>query len=326
MQIPPLPVRVGWRTAYPTGRFCGVWTAIELDYAQSVGAEIESVEWAVTWEEEQILFASWVDEMFAARMKFGKKSREGKWLKLVMNSLTGKFGTRCDAATIHIEPSRIKPCTCNDLDESDCQCGGMTPFGGTDWMFTSNKRVLYQCARPEWAAYLTSASRVELHKQLMAGRDAWGNSDAVYCATDSCFAESNRTYNVGSNLGQWNDEGVYSGFEALAPKVYRYYGGPDKLEKVRCKGIPSRDWARISSGQPIEFETMTGARSPVNGRFFVRVKNHRTVTPNTGSRILMDNGIDTRPMTYVEALGFFGTGEEKRAYNAAGGLVALGNL
>jgi hypothetical protein len=312
MQIPPLPCRVGWRTAYPTGKFSGCWTEPELRYAESVGVTVTSIQTAITWEEERILFTGWVNEMYAARMKFGKASREGKWLKLVMNSLTGKFGTNCDSQVIHIDPHEVEPCTCGS---DECECGGMTPFGGTDWMFQSQKKILYQCSRPEWAAYLTAVSRVELHKQLLAGRDNWGQSDAVYCATDSCFSEKIRERNIGAGLGEWLDEGPYEAFEAMAPKVYHYWkpGDAGPKEKVRCKGIPTRDWGKIARGERIDFESMTGARSPVNGKFFVRVKNHRRVTRNTGSRVLIGDGPETRPMSYDEALGFFGTEKEREA-------------
>ena len=297
MFAPPLPVRVRWRTTYPTGSFSGCWTRLELSYAESIGVRILAFGEAITFDDEQVLFRDWVDALFDARMTFGKKSREGKWLKLVMNSLTGKFGTKCESLTIHIDPKRIVACSC--LDSEDCQCGGFSPFANTDWMFTSAKQVLYDCARPEWAAYLTSAARVELHKQITRGND-----DAVYCDTDSVFAESPRSYNVGDGIGEWSNEGGYTGFEALAPKVYHY--SQSGVEKVRCKGIPTRDWERLASGLPIPFESMAGPRSPVGGKFFVRIKSHRQVNRNTGARVMVSEGPGTRAITYNEALSMFG--------------------
>jgi len=90
----------------------------------------------------------------------------------------------------------------------------------------------------------------------MGNDDGWS---AVYCDTDSCFSITDRTSNIGSDLGQFKEEGLFIDFEALAPKTYSYVGydpggvqGPGSLE-AHSKGIedPTRNWARIVLGEGI---------------------------------------------------------------------------
>lgn len=164
-------------------------------------------------------------------------------------------------------------------------------------MFLSVVERMQSCAHAEWSAYLTSAARVELHRGLTERA-----YDAVYCDTDGIFSEGPRTRNIGDGLGEWQSKGEYLGFQALAPKVYRYYDTDG--EHVRAKGIPQPDWKKILAGEPSEFGSMAGLRRPQNGRFFVRVKSHRKVNRNYGSREL--DGKVTRPLTYKECVDRFG--------------------
>lgn len=306
MWIPPLPVFVGNRIGYPLGTFHGIYTGLELHYAETVGVKILRIHDAIAFDSEEIIFKNWVDRLFEMRMKCGKDSREGKWLKLVMNSLTGKFGSRCECSTIIMNPETIKPCVCTKEDrernDGECKCGAYRPLQASDWLFESVVERLQPCAHAEWAGYLTSAARVELHSQLVRGGE-----DAVYCDTDSCYSENPRTVRIGKGLGEWSYEGPYRDFEALAPKVYRYLA-KDGNEKVKAKGIPSNDWQLIKAGTPVEYQTTASLRRPINGKFFERAKTHRTVNRNTGARLLDGKGPRTRPMTYQELINAFDPG------------------
>jgi hypothetical protein len=295
MPIPPLPLRVDKpyrRLFYPSGRFSGIWTLAELLYAESVGARIERIRRAITFSDSRVIFTPWVERLFGLRAKYGKESREGQWLKWIMNSLTGKFGSKIDLKQIMVDPESVSVCHCPN-NGLPCACGAYVPVGNSARVFERSVERIGSCAHVEWAAYLTSQARIELHKQLCAQ----GGTDAVYCDTDGIHAECERTENIGDRVGEWKFEGEYTQFYALAPKVYTYQRGGKT--KVRAKGIPHPDWQKLVRGEPCRFESMAGLRNAVNGAFFVRQARFRRVTPNTGGRV-PQGPIDTRAPTVDE--------------------------
>ena len=293
--IPPLPLRMErpWRRMfYPTGRFQGTWTFPELAYAESTGVKIVKIHRAALFAEGRTLFTSWVNRLFALRASFGKASREGAWLKLLMNSLTGKFGSREDMRELLIDPEDIRICTCQD-DGEPCSCGAYTALPHSGRLYEREVKRIQPCAHVEWSSYLTSEARIDLHKQLTAR----GGTDAVYCDTDGIQCEEGRTRDVGSAIGEWSVEGEYRDFIALAPKVYTYW--KDGERKVRAKGIPKPDWEKLARGEDTTFNAIAGLRNPVDGKYFMRMARHRKVTPNSGGRI-PNGSIDTRPPTVDE--------------------------
>lgn len=99
-----------------------------------------------------------------------------------------------------------------------------------------------------WAAYLTAHARIQLHTQLIS--DGQGGRTCVYCDTDSCYAETERDWNIGKQLGQWDSEGTYTDFEALAPKTYSFIDGKGERQ-VRAKGMFDPDWTMLRRKEKI---------------------------------------------------------------------------
>ncbi len=294
--IPPLPCRRKNRIGYPTGRFSGTWVYPELAYAESQGVAIEAIEQALVFPREEVIFRSWVEAIYKTRLQFGKGSREGLWLKLVPNSLTGKLGSRCEMSTIIIEPTEIRGHGKNCPGGMDCDgmCGAYRPLtrpGINPAIYESTVWKLQDCAHVEWSGYVTGYGRVEFHKQATAG-----SGDAIYGDTDSCLSLRERTYNVGPRLGEWLYEGNFSRFMALAPKVYAIEQAGQR--KIKAKGIPARDdWDKLVRGDPIDYFTFSGQIG--EGRFFVRRPASRRVTKGTGLR-MTDHGGITRAPSYDE--------------------------
>lgn len=302
--IPPLPYRTKkGRVLYPTGRIVGTWTALELKYAESQGCRIEFISEAAVFARSKVLFKKWVDRIFAVRMKYGKDTREGYWLKLVLNSITGKFGAKVSHRSYLIDPCfagdrcRDRECRGKKVELTDGWNSAGTPAITRVW-YRDFERI-QKCGHVEWAAYLTAAARVTLHKGLTAGND-----DAVYCDTDSIFSENERTENIGNSLGQWKEEGAFENFRALAPKVYCYHRVSDGVKIVKAKGIPNPNigdkratkkfWEALTTGKPIEYWSIAGLRNPVQGQFFARRFLSRRVSQNFGGRIEIPGREETR--------------------------------
>jgi hypothetical protein len=288
--IPPLPIRTTKRILYPTGQIEGTWTLIELQAAESKGCKIESISEAATFKRGEVLFKSWVDRLFKIRSQFGKDTREGYWLKLVMNSLTGKFGAKIKHRSYILDPCFGTHCNCGKAkidDVTGLNCVG-NPANSRVW-FREYERIP-NYGHVEWSAYLTSAARITLHDKLTES----GKDDAVYCDTDGLFSEKARKKNIGDALGQWQNKGKYEDFIALAPKVYCYHQD-NGAKIVRAKGIPNpvngtnksnqEFWKKLIESKPIEYWSIAGLRNPHQGMFFVRRFLSRKVTPHLGGRL-----------------------------------------
>lgn len=283
MWIPPLPLRTRRGLVFPVGRFTGTWPLPELEYAESLGVEVERIHSAVAFQALADVFSPWIAKMFVRRMEYGKQTREGKWIKWVTNSVSGKLGSRAESHRLAVYPDleTLSLCQCDDYDHA-CICGGFRPLDihAKVWEQKIAQRRPEPCSRPEWAAYLTGYARVRLHQQLVAGGD-----DAVYCDTDSCWAErqNEKFLAPGDELGQWADGGEYRDFEALGPKTYRAL--VQGTEVIASKGIPApKSWAELRAGVPQHFGSFAGLRRAGAGRFFRRLAATRRVTPNTGRR------------------------------------------
>jgi DNA polymerase type B, organellar and viral len=289
MFIPPLPLPLESGISFPWGTFTGTWPLNELEYAISLGVKVNAVHYACTFAREEFIFGPWVENVFSHRMSYGKDTREGKWLKNVSNSLTGKLGSRCERRAVKVWPDFDELRVCECLGE--CECGAFRPLDseGKIWESVSNSGKVEACAHAEFAAYLTGAARVKLHRALIAGGD-----DAVYCDTDSCWAENPRTQDIGSELGQWEDKGEYRDFETLGPKTYHAF--LDGEEITAAKGIPNPEWDKMKRGEPVEYQSMRGIRRAKKGEnFFQMIGSQRVVTANTGRRLPGPNSTTLPP-------------------------------
>jgi hypothetical protein len=289
---PPLPYRVRSGVAFPHGRLVGVWASPEIEHAQDVGAKIVKVHAGAIFGTARPIFGAWVDRMFALRMRYGKGTREGKWLKLVLNSLTGKFGSKSVVRQIQLfpDPESLTICTCGRAGE--CGCGGSRPLDDTGRAF--ERRItpakIDGCAHAPWAAYLTAMARVKLHNAI--------DESAVYGDTDSIFRETPLPRGwIGKDLGTWDDLGTYSSMRVLAPKVYRVtMRDPDTGRGkvvIAAKGIPAPTWEALASGSPVSWSSMAGVKRAGARGFFSLIEQTRTVTPNLGRR-RPDGPVSTR--------------------------------
>ncbi len=255
MHVPPLPWRAPTdRVCYPVGKLTGVWMANELAEAELLGVGIVKIHSAVAWTESAPICKPFVDHVWGLRHAAGKSSTVGAWLKWLANSLTGKLAQDPDGegALLWPDPETNPPQACpGDADESGrctrkkCsgRCRAWTPLDRGGALWSVPRWRIPDCGHVQWAATLTAACRIKLGDQLRANG---GGADALYCDTDSCYAEHERTQDIGDELGQWQDEGELKSWWALAPKTYAFEDGAGS-RKVRAKGLPGLDWRGFES-------------------------------------------------------------------------------
>lgn len=330
---PPLPLRTpGPRISYPTGDFAGVWAANELRYAiNECGVRVRAIGKGVSWATTERIFPQFIDRIYGLRSdaiaehearygEDGKKSPLAQWLKLLANSLTGKFAQDPRSESFAVGSEHLdkvfcrKPSPCfGDLcaTESCCMhackgtCGKWKMYGTGGRFFMRDVISFGAASHVQFAAYLTASTRVTLHREM---RD-----DFVYSDTDCVKRLRPDTVNVGKDLGQFQYEGLYRDWQCLAPKVYGCISDKSGKLYARGKGIPDAEanWARIVAGEEVELEGVMGLKSALRQsgkkgsyRTFQRRHESRVVTPDPtwiGDRLRLGNG-DTRAPTFDEAM------------------------
>lgn len=286
MHIPPMPARTRHGLLYPTGTWSGWYTEPELRHAVDCGAVVV-VKAGCVWEGAEIVFSPWIAPLSAERVKRGKKSSIGRWIKWYQNSLTGKLGQRPERKDIVFCPA-------------DGPRAGWDELSSDPQIFAVPQQQLSACMHIHWAAYLTAVTRVKLHQKQLEVKDG---RDMVYSDTDSILAENPRS-GIGDQLGQWEAGGPYKKFLCLAPKVYSYEG------KVRAKGIPLPEetsaklalFDRLRKGATHEWSTPGGWKSSLKVTKgvdpFVKQLMSRKLQPIEGwlgGRIINSDGRTTRP-------------------------------
>jgi len=278
--VPPLPVKLrDGRIAYPVGTLRGSWTKLELENAIAHGCEIVDFRSCVVWP-RLVSLRDWVDKIWGLRFAAGKSTALGTWVKFYANSLTGKFAQR---------PEK----TCWRLGEPKTLRGWELVYPAFDvW----KKDVSFHAknSHVQFAAYLTASARISLYKQLSKV-----GKQAVYCDTDSCYAETNDFANLGKELGQWDLEGEYHDFCALAPKFYRFINPATGKRVVRSKGMPEIDFELFDAfrnGETISQER--GVRQFKSGLMAGELFGRKHLTRSNkqdgvrfGDRILANDGL-----------------------------------
>ena len=314
-RFPPLPVRVGDRIAYPVGPVSGEWTGLELRHAEETGARIVRLGSAVVWPLAERVLAPFVRRIWELRRveieRAGKKSGLATLLKLLVNSLTGKFAQSPHVEDVRIDPpsGEIKACSRRGRCRERCSgvCGAWHQIDRAGRVWRVPRYSLGACAHVEWAAHLTAACRVELHRQL-----EHAGSSAVYCDTDSVFATAVITRRIGHDLGEWSDDGERYEWSCEGPKGYCYRTDAGKWT-YKAKGISDLDgdrWSAYREHTPVAskrgvktFKTAV-RQMHLGGELFARrslVRRSHADGTWFGSRRLDATGA-TRPVSLVEVL------------------------
>lgn len=313
---PPLPYRGEARMYYPHGEITGVWALPELAHAvDDCGVDIVRFEWAAIWPDSAPIMREPTEHVWRLRAAAMESNPAlARWLKFVANATYGKLAqdpeTRLVVMDATLQPNACQGGECIGFcSPSICckhHCSGkckswdaLDPHGR---LWSRKVWRLADCAYIHWAAYLTAATRVELHRQIQHAGDDW-----IYSDTDSVIASRRLDRRNGDGLGEWGYEGTGRDWKCIAPKAYAYE--TDDKPVIRCKGlgrITMDTWRDYCAGKPVPMDNgvmglLSAARD--GGELFRRQRMSRRAVGREGwcgGRVIEDDGVTTRAPTMEE--------------------------
>jgi hypothetical protein len=215
--IPPLGIDYTFednskKLVFPTGTFSGYWTKYELDYAISLGVEVVEFIKCAVYGEGEYIFKEFINDMYSRRLKAQAEGdiTNSTITKLAMNSCYGKFGMNLNDRYI------IEGSTDENIGE-DYRKINVEKADGTKYITNLIKvksDTSKMCTKVILACYVTSYSRVLMHKEMMKV----GPENIWYTDTDSLFTTEDM--DQGKQLGEMKLEYEAGSSCFLAPKTY----------------------------------------------------------------------------------------------------------
>jgi hypothetical protein len=258
IKFPYFPLRTKNGLVYVQTNFgevdcCWIW-GHELIFATSNRHLSELLiyeHWLYTTEH---IFQDYIGMLFKERVKASMEKNEIKkfWLKILMNSLYGKFGQRQFDKINLVHGSELHEYLSIFNDERNDQNQNLEtqellksmsiisenihgePF--FQFKYTASTDLNWIGACVAISSFIASQARLN----LVMGMFECGLENIYYFDTDSIFSSAELPKNLlGDNLGQWKceEEDIVDAL-FIAPKVYCFrtlYG----KEVLHCKGIPT---------------------------------------------------------------------------------------
>lgn len=220
MKYPLLPFKnkKGF-TVFATGRFSGWYTHVELRKAIELGYKIEYIHKTYYYLRNMRPFVKFVLDLYSLRMKYkAEKDSRQQVIKILMNSLYGKFGQRFYDREKIIHFNQI---TIDELSKYP----DFERIGDFFRIFHIKGDPAPFCI-PIWASYITAYSRILI-------QDALVKYNGVYCDTD-CIITTEMIPNS-SELGAFKLEIKIKGGIICRSKFYSIEGEAGDKE-VKLKG------------------------------------------------------------------------------------------
>lgn len=253
--LPPLPRRAHGRVFFPTGRWRGWYTSVDLELLVREGGRVLKAYEYVEFE-PCLDLSGYALDLYHRR----KHAADPFWklvLKYLLNSLYGKFGESEYKQQVLINPPEID--RWGDPENGVAPMEEMMPG-----VWRQEARVNVAHAHVPIAAFVVSRARGTLYDGLASCQEIF------YTDTDSNV--TTEPQESSPELGRWKLEyEVVQGYFA-APKVYRvqYRDEQGGLKwDHHAKGFSDVDEARfdlIASGQKIPFQRMARLRELYGGR------------------------------------------------------------
>ena len=224
INIPFLPSRFGKKLIFPTGIFKGYYSNVELRYAEKIGYEILEVGKQIYYTKSHFPFKRYVEELYAIRKE--KKANNDSTeliIKMLMNSLYGKFGQKIYGRQKIINISKLSFEEINKLSEN------AKTMISKNFMYIDDMNPSYIPSHimPIYALYTTAYGKIKLYETIKT------LSDVIYCDTDSIVTSD--ILKDSKELGEVKlehriKEGIF-----LRPKMYAFKTNADE-SIVRIKG------------------------------------------------------------------------------------------
>ena len=225
-ELPLLPLRYNGKLTFPSGKFTGWYTHIEIRKAVENGYSLHKVHETVSYSLSCYPFSDYVNIFYAKRLKAKKNgSSEQLIFKLLMNSLYGKFGERKHQVVKHFDLSLM-----SDKEKSELNKLELKAFTFDDdgvGYATWDEECTSSHVLPIWPVYITAMARIKLWEKARY-------LDPIYMDTDSIVTE--KVLESSTKLGELEKEYTISKAIFIKPKMY--YMNTNHGEIVRMKGVP----------------------------------------------------------------------------------------
>lgn len=209
MYVPPLgtvfdPDKWG-RFIFPTGKFRGKWSTIELNYAMSLGVKITKVYNGLLFHSGGHIFRAYIDHLYSLRKSSKKNSVDDILCKLLMNSLYGRFGLQIMRETVDFDYGQLDVSPHMEILVKDDEYIRLLKSS------TALDKSFNNVAIPAW---VTSHARIHMHKHYMPSAE-----ELYYTDTDSLFTTHTFPDND-KELGEMKLEYKSKAACFLLPKTY----------------------------------------------------------------------------------------------------------
>jgi hypothetical protein len=282
---PAYPYYQNERLVFPIGRFSTFLTTPEIDYAYRHG-HLRHIK-RIAFYSSASIFTAFVNYFYGLRMRAKADGDETQsfFLKIIMNSLYGKFGQNGRKWKTSDKPA--------DFDDikiwSDIfvDTGEVTQFrqvGKVIQMLEQNAESMN--SHPAIAAHITGESRIYLWELIkQAGRE-----NTYYCDTDSLFVNDRGMQNLHSvlnndRLGALKVEDVSDRLVVRGLKDYEF-GETIKLKGVRDPTNP----VAPNTYRLVQFRGLKGALRHFDLSRVIITEGTKTLTRNYTKGIVTRNG------------------------------------
>ena len=221
---------------FPVGTFESTVNFNELRFALKHNAiEILSCEYLIYGNPIKSPFIEFINSIYKLRVD-SKNDFEKFFLKLIMNSLYGRFAMRTKYTTEYhnLIPFEIM----NELNEAE-KFYSLKLFNSQRsdcFLITENEKMKNSFfAIPTFSSYITSAARIKLLEHLILNNKT--GKEVYYCDTDSIFLKNSEPFmgDVGIELGKFKKENKLI-TEIRGLKNYSYID-ENLIEKDSIKGV-----------------------------------------------------------------------------------------
>jgi len=221
MYVPILPYRHMDRLMFPCGDLVGTWTNAELRYAMENGYQIKEVFWTLYSEDTENYFENFILDLYEQRQEYARNDADEEYIiKKLMNSVYGKFAQKLDKKGSGL--LRV----IDDNTKLEDLVGAMIYH---DKYYIKALERLPVYVLPLLSSYVTSQSRILLHRYISKTKN-------YYCDTDSLFTPTR--LDTSTALGDLKVEYKVQKGWIFANKMYYLVCDGREDDIIKCKGIP----------------------------------------------------------------------------------------
>lgn len=241
--LPPLPIREKGRIYFPVGAWDGWFSNVDLELLEETGGGIEHIEEVLCFDPFHDL-SDYAETLYEMRRPLDDSDPMRTILKLLLNSLYGKFAEQSEKQALYINPGA-------EFFQRPIQREMVMP--GV-WLATEEAEVDH--VHVPIAMHITAIARRNLYRYMSASRESY------YCDTDGFACSLDSIFETGDKLGDLKLEKVIREGLFLAPKLYTMLTSEGK-RIVKGKGFSKmtyQDFLRLEEGDNVEIERMVRIR------------------------------------------------------------------